>query len=74
MASNRRDYCIYGITVLLQKDKITETLNILYFTVKMDGAKRSFTGEKHRRKEYCLTEEYKRKKRERKEALSKLKD
>lgn len=59
MASNKRNYFIYGITSLLQKDKINEVLNILYFIllIKRDGVKRSCAGKKHRRKEYWLTEE-----------------
>jgi hypothetical protein len=60
--------------LLLQKHKINEALNILYFIVKRDGAERSCTGKKHRRKEYWLTEKYEGRKRKRKEALSELKD
>jgi hypothetical protein len=52
MASSKRDYFIYGTTSLLQKDKINEVVNILYFIVNWDGVKRSFSGKKHRRKDY----------------------
>jgi hypothetical protein len=52
MTSNSSDYCIYGITLLLQKDDFNEALNILYTIVNIDGTKRSCAGKKNRKKQY----------------------